>query len=55
MYRCRTFMVSCVTSTQPAPVLPRRSYSGWKAIVAKNPSLAANPDAITPGQRLTLA
>ena len=27
---------------------------GWKAIVAKNPGLAGNPNAILPGQRLTL-
>jgi hypothetical protein len=27
---------------------------GWKGIVAKNPSLAANPNLITVGQRLTL-
>jgi hypothetical protein len=27
---------------------------GWQAIVARNPSLAANPDMITVGRRLTL-
>ncbi|CAA9382111.1 MAG: Phage tail length tape-measure protein [uncultured Pseudonocardia sp.] len=27
---------------------------GWQGIVAKNPALAANPDLITVGQRLTL-
>ncbi|MBN9103012.1 MAG: LysM peptidoglycan-binding domain-containing protein [Pseudonocardia sp.] len=31
-----------------------RVAGGWKAIVAKNPALAGNPNVITPGQMLTL-
>jgi LysM repeat protein len=27
---------------------------GWQALVAKNPTLAGNPDSIFPGQRLTI-